>query len=86
MDILPFTVYCLKLLLTLGARPLNRLVQTAILEPLAMELIDGGVRSNERVKVRVKGGNLMVQRNHDPTDDANDLIPPKTEEMWNSET
>lgn len=67
-----------------GARPLNRLIQNAILEPLAMELIDGGVRSNEEVKVKVEGDNLVVQRNHEAIDEPEDLTPPKTEDKWAS--
>jgi hypothetical protein len=54
-----------------GARPLNRLIQKVILEPLAMELISGGVGPNEEVKIRVEGGLLVVKRNHDVPD-----VPP----------
>jgi len=56
-----------------GARPLNRLVQKVILEPLAMELISGGIGPNEAVKVRVEGDNLVVKRNHEPTDGPTDV-------------
>jgi C-terminal, D2-small domain, of ClpB protein len=58
-----------------GARPLNRLIQKVILEPLAMELISGTIRPNEEVKIRVEGDNLVVIRNHEPTEDPNDLTP-----------
>jgi ATP-dependent Clp protease ATP-binding subunit ClpB len=51
-----------------GARPLNRLIQKVILEPLAMELISGGIGPNEDVKIRVEGDSLVVQRNHEPTE------------------
>ena len=51
-----------------GARPLNRLIQNVILEPLAMELISGGIRSNEEVTIRVEGDQLVVKRNHDVED------------------
>jgi hypothetical protein len=62
---------------------LNRLIQTVILEPMAMELISGGIRQNEEVKVRVEGGNLAVRRNHKPTEDSNDVAPPvNTDEKW----
>jgi hypothetical protein len=61
---------------------LNRLVQNAILEPLAMELIDGGVLPQEEVKVRVQGEKLVVRRNHEPNDDSTDLTPVKSEEKW----
>lgn len=56
-----------------GARPLNRLIHTAILEPLAMELISGGVRPNEEVKIRMEGDTLVVKRNHDPVEDTTDV-------------
>lgn len=51
-----------------GARPLNRLIQKVILEPLAMELISGGIGPHEEVKIRVSGDTLAVIRNHEPTD------------------
>lgn len=78
MDILQFTVSLLDARLTLGARPLNRLIQNVILEPLAMELISGSIRSNEEVKIRVEGDNLVVQPNHQLTDNPKDLTPSDT--------
>ncbi|KAF7726083.1 chaperone ATPase hsp78 [Apophysomyces ossiformis] len=64
-----------------GARPLNRLIQKKLLNPLARLLIDGGVRVGETVKVRVENlesgeTDLVVQRNHEegtlqPTEDKN---------------
>lgn len=54
---------------------MNRLIQRVILEPLAMELISGTVKPNEEVKIRVEGENLVVKRNHEPTEDPNDLTP-----------
>jgi ATP-dependent Clp protease ATP-binding subunit ClpB len=47
-----------------GARPLNRLIQRKLLNPLALRLIDGSVRNGERVKVRVEEGDLVVLGNH----------------------
>jgi hypothetical protein len=44
-----------------------------------MELISGGVRPNEEVKIRVEGDNLVVKRNHEPSDDPTDLTPPDME-------
>lgn len=38
-----------------------------------MELISGGIRPNEDVKVRVEGENLVVKRNHEPTEEATDV-------------
>ena len=58
-----------------GARPLNRLIQKVILEPLAMELISGGIGPNEDVKIRVDGGNLAVVRNHEPTEGSTEVKP-----------
>jgi ATP-dependent Clp protease ATP-binding subunit ClpB len=66
-----------------GARPLNRLIQKKLLNPLARLLIDGGVRTGETVKVTVKklpdGQNeLEVKRNHapgsEPLDNEHHLI------------
>ncbi|KAI9313906.1 heat shock protein 78, mitochondrial precursor [Dichotomocladium elegans] len=56
-----------------GARPLNRLIQKKLLNPLARLLIDGGVRTGENAKIRVvktPSGetDLEVQRNHAPGD------------------
>jgi hypothetical protein len=66
-----------------GARPLNRLIQTAILEPLAMELISGGVRPNEEVKIRAEENKLVVKRNHDPVEDTTNISPLDTNK-WNA--
>lgn len=54
-----------------GARPLNRLIQKKLLNPLARLLIDGGVRTGETAKVTVvttESGQheLEVKRNHAP--------------------
>lgn len=38
-----------------------------------MELISGGIGPNEDVKVRVEGENLVVKRNHEPTEGATDV-------------
>jgi hypothetical protein len=35
-----------------------------------MELISGGVGPNEEVKIRVEGDNLVVKRNHEPTESS----------------
>ncbi|ORY96219.1 P-loop containing nucleoside triphosphate hydrolase protein [Syncephalastrum racemosum] len=58
-----------------GARPLNRLIQKKLLNPLARLLIDGGIRTGETAKVTVKKletgeTDLEVQRNHEPGLDA----------------
>ncbi|KAK9681250.1 hypothetical protein K7432_015692 [Basidiobolus ranarum] len=54
-----------------GARPLNRLIQKKLLNPLARLLIDGGVRTGETAKVTVETlpngeTELVVVRNHEP--------------------
>lgn len=54
-----------------GARPLNRLIQKKLLNPLARLLIDGGIRTGETAKVSVKtlpNGevDLDIKRNHRP--------------------
>lgn len=54
-----------------GARPLNRLIQKKLLNPLARLLIDGGVRTGETAQVTVETlpsgeTELVVKRNHAP--------------------
>ncbi|KAG1467690.1 hypothetical protein G6F56_004266 [Rhizopus delemar] len=54
-----------------GARPLNRLIQKKLLNPLARLLIDGGVRTGETANItveRLPSGEteLLVSRNHEP--------------------
>jgi ATP-dependent Clp protease ATP-binding subunit ClpB len=54
-----------------GARPLNRLIQKKLLNPLARLLIDGGVRTGETVNVTVTKlpsgqDEILVKRNHAP--------------------
>lgn len=54
-----------------GARPLNRLIQKKLLNPLARLLIDGGVRTGETARIRVTAltsgeTDLVVERNHEP--------------------
>jgi len=47
-----------------------------------MELIDGGVRPQEEVKIRVEGEKLVVLRNHEPSDDSTPPAPINTDENW----
>ncbi|KAI8089346.1 P-loop containing nucleoside triphosphate hydrolase protein [Halteromyces radiatus] len=54
-----------------GARPLNRLIQKALLNPLARLLIDGGIRTGETAHIGIKTldngeTTLQVERNHEP--------------------
>lgn len=44
-----------------GARPLNRLIQTKILNPVAMHIIKDGVTAGEKVNVDVKNSLLTVE-------------------------
>ncbi|KAF7730191.1 hypothetical protein EC973_002799 [Apophysomyces ossiformis] len=48
-----------------GARPLNRVIQQRLLNPLARLIIDGGVRNGEDVRVDVSNNMLEVLRNHE---------------------
>lgn len=52
----------------LGARPLNRLIQNAILNPLAVMILNGQVKDKETVKVTVSKKGLQVIPNHESTD------------------
>ena len=42
----------------LGARPLKRVIQKLILDPLALKIVAGEIESRERVLVDVKGGKI----------------------------
>lgn len=44
-----------------GARPLKRVLQTHLLNPLAKEMISGKVKSGDTVKINVKGDELIVE-------------------------
>ncbi|KAK6458596.1 heat shock protein 78, mitochondrial [Scheffersomyces xylosifermentans] len=48
-----------------GARPLNRVLQKQLLNPLAMLMIKGQVKETETVFVEVKNGKIFVKPNHD---------------------
>lgn len=49
-----------------GARPLNRVIQQRVLNPLARLLLDGGIRPGEVARVDVTSqGNIEVVRNHE---------------------
>jgi ATP-dependent Clp protease ATP-binding subunit ClpB len=45
-----------------GARPLKRLIQSEILNPLAMMIVEGKVEEGESVVVEVKDGKLRVKK------------------------
>jgi len=50
-----------------GARPLKRLLQTAIADPLAMALLDGTFRDGDHVDVIVEGDRLAFHEGARPT-------------------
>ncbi|CAO3592356.1 unnamed protein product [Absidia cylindrospora] len=53
-----------------GARPLNRLIQQQVLNPLARMIIDGGVRNGETAHVDVNANNeIFIARNHEMESD-----------------
>jgi ATP-dependent Clp protease ATP-binding subunit ClpB len=45
-----------------GARPLKRLIQTAISDPLALQMLDGTFQDGDAVRVVVEGGELGFER------------------------
>ena len=45
-----------------GARPLKRTIQELLLDPLAMKLLDGGLKPGDHVKVHAQDGALEFQR------------------------
>lgn len=61
-----------------GARPLNRALQTDLLNPLSQMLIAGAVRDGETARVHFDGraNRLVIQQNHEPmkmdVDDSED--------------
>lgn len=47
-----------------GARPLNRVLQKKVLNPLAMLLIKGQIKEGEKVGVVVRDNDIVVEANH----------------------
>jgi len=64
-----------------GARPLKRLIQTAVLNPLAMMLLKGQVREGERVAVEVRDDDIFLVPNHADGFGADGVALPLPEEM-----
>lgn len=52
-----------------GARPLNRVIQQKLLNPLARLIIDGGIRNGEDAQVNVVRDTLHIDRNHESQSD-----------------
>ena len=47
-----------------GARPLNRVVKTHVLDPLSRAILSGAVRDDETVRVTLQDGRIHVVPNH----------------------
>lgn len=43
-----------------GARPLKRLIQTEILNPLAMRIIEGNLKDGEKIKISIKNEKIVL--------------------------
>ena len=41
-----------------GARPLQRVIQHRLLDPLSLDLLDGRFKEGDRIVVNVEGGQL----------------------------
>jgi ATP-dependent Clp protease ATP-binding subunit ClpA len=44
-----------------GARPLKRIIQTAILDPLSLKIISGEINEGARVQIDVKAEKLVIK-------------------------
>ena len=44
-----------------GARPLRRLIQNQILDPLAMKIIEGDIQEGQKIKVGIKDRNIEIK-------------------------
>lgn len=62
---------------TYGARPLNRAIQSELLNPLSVMLLSGRIQDGETVRVRFDGphNRLQILPNHEGTidDDSMDV-------------
>lgn len=65
-----------------GARPLKRLVQTELLNQLAIMLLDGRIREGENVRLTVEDDGILVIANHaaSPEEGMSDVEIAKLEE------
>ena len=43
-----------------GARPLKRVIQKAVQDPLAEQILAGKIKDGQKVKVTVRGGQLVI--------------------------
>jgi len=55
-----------------GARPLNRVIQTSILNPLALMILRGEILDGEIVEVTVENNKIYVKPNHEVVYDADE--------------
>jgi ATP-dependent Clp protease ATP-binding subunit ClpB len=60
-----------------GARPIKRLLQSSLLNRLAVLLLNGSIREGEEVKVVLRDDDLFVVPNHEPVGEhhADDALP-----------
>jgi len=49
----------------LGARPLKRVIQKLVLDPLALQIVTGRVLEKEKVAVDVEGSEIVFQKQKD---------------------
>jgi ATP-dependent Clp protease ATP-binding subunit ClpA len=45
----------------LGARPLKRVIQKEVLDPLALKIVAGEIKEGEKVKVDFKDGKIIFE-------------------------
>ena len=62
-----------------GARPLNRIVKTHVLDPLSRAMLSGAVCDEETVVVDLKGDKIVVVPNH-VVDGEGDVLAGEDEE------
>ena len=56
-----------------GARPLNRVVKSHVLDPLSRAILSGAVQDEERVRVELRDGHIHVVKNHDVEQNTDDV-------------
>ena len=49
-----------------GARPLKRLMQSNLLNKMALMLLDGRIREGETVQISIRDNDIFVKQNHEP--------------------
>jgi ATP-dependent Clp protease ATP-binding subunit ClpB len=51
---------------TYGARPLKRVIQRRVLDPLAVRVLEGELREGQHVRIDASGGELIFGRAPEP--------------------